>query len=577
MFIEKITDNEKLLINTMRHMGVCDDDEEELSTTQEYVSCEDFLSHWEHNKSSSLFRIKDIFKDKLILKKRITISLEDDELNAKMSFLYNDDFRAFKNRILRMLDQKNNLRKLADEKNAGNPFANDIEDILNIYLFSPTAFIKNKYEYKNLEFILPDGSIFKLNRGSKVMKTVGRFAKIIHEEDFFEKVRIKQSQVMNEAKISANLCLSIHPLDYMTASYNENNWESCMHWTHGDYRNGVIEMMNSPFVIVAYLESDHDYLDFWVNRELRSMKWNSKKWREFIILSHEGIFGIKGYPYWNPHLEEIALKWIRDLFAEQNIIYSNKVVQWQVNNEIKDPSVDSSIRINMECGPSMYNDFYEGNTYRTILAPNLKDEKITINYSGPTECIVCGQTGLLSLEGHACADCVEHIYCHCCGEEILYDDESVRLEGEIYCRYCFDNRLPICDVCNDTLPVDEDFAPIDGIQFCVNHQDFPNVFIRDSYDSLELRTVCARCAEDVFVDGEKELHKTHGVRISWSWNNSVRSIISIQKIKDIEALSFYEDDLNVFNAEIEHLKKTEEKNQTKEIVVDNLEIIPLPA
>ena len=384
--------------------------------------------------------------------------------------------------------------------------------------------------------------------------------KIIKSFKFFESDKTILKDIQNEASriiqencITGRLCFSVHPLDFLSASENAYNWRSC-HALDGEYRSGNLNYLMDSTTVICYLKGEEE-------AELphfpSEVPWNSKKWREFIILSHEGIFGIKGYPYWNPHLEEIALKWIRDLFAEQNIIYSNKVVQWQVNNEIKDPSVDSSIRINMECGPSMYNDFYEGNTYRTILAPNLKDEKITINYSGPTECIVCGQTGFLSLDGHACTDCVEHIYCHCCGEEILYDDESVRLEGEIYCRYCFDNRLPICDVCNDTLPVDEDFAPIDGIQFCVNHQDFPNVFIRDSYDSLELRTVCARCAEDVFVDGEKELHKTHGVRISWSWNNSVRSIISIQKIKDIEALSFYEDDLNVFNAEIEYLKKTE--------------------
>ena len=37
-------------------------------------------------------------------------------------------------------------------------------------------------------------------------------------------------------------------------SDNNSGWESCMSWrNNGCYRRGTVEMMNSPYVIVAYL------------------------------------------------------------------------------------------------------------------------------------------------------------------------------------------------------------------------------------------------------------------------------------------------------------------------------------
>ena len=82
-------------------------------------------------------------------------------------------------------------------------------------------------------------------------------------EAIFEQMRIKHSQILNKKRLKGTLCLSIHPLDYITISDNNCDWDSCMTWTGddcpGEYRLGTLEMMNSPSVVVAYLDSKEPY------------------------------------------------------------------------------------------------------------------------------------------------------------------------------------------------------------------------------------------------------------------------------------------------------------------------------
>ena len=165
------------------------------------------------------------------------------------------------------------------------------------------------------------------------------------------------SRVRNTAEINANLCLSIHPLDYMTASYNDNNWHSCMNWLQGEYRRGVIEMMNSKCVVVAYLESAHDKLTFY-GADVHY--WNSKKWREFFIVRPNYITGIKGYPYWNRNLEDTVLFWLKDLYKDVfSGKYSNSISVWSYDNAVSDRNYNVSVNFDFDCGPAMYNDFYQ--------------------------------------------------------------------------------------------------------------------------------------------------------------------------------------------------------------------------
>lgn len=113
------------------------------------------------------------------------------------------------------------------------------------------------------------------------MKALKQLNGILHfmDDDEFEEFRICQSMCTNTTALEGKLCLSIHPLDYMTMSDNACDWSSCMSWQEdGCYRMGTVEMMNSPCVIVAYLESSHP---MYFSREAT---WNSKNGAPSILL-----------------------------------------------------------------------------------------------------------------------------------------------------------------------------------------------------------------------------------------------------------------------------------------------------
>ena len=550
MFIEKITDNEKTLIDELRYVGLPDDDILESLSLDNFISCEDFLFFWEEAKTSNAV-ISSIFKNNLILKKRINVTLENESLTKMEDLRYNNsDFKKLKADILFTLGCYNDL-STPIAQNSADIFENTILEWFHCEFFSPTALLHNKYNGPLIKLNMPDGSIFQLRPGSKIMKTLNYFAKILNEEDMFERIRIRQSQIVNESKISANLCLSIHPLDYITASYNENNWESCMNWLDGDYRRGVIEMMNSRYVIVAYLESEHKKIQYYTKND--TLEWNSKRWREFIIVSSSGIFGIKGYPYWNKHIEKIALQWIRDLCAQEGLFYSQKVTSWTVNENINDTSVNSNFRPIMSCGPAMYNDFYEGNTYQVIVAKNINVSNLFLNYSGESECVICGNIIDDQEDTHAltCDACVKYPHCCYCDDVIKTEDDLWEINGRTYCEYCGSNRLKECDFCDSLLDLREE-SPDCGLQFVISDEKKPNSVLREEYfNSPVICTVCEYCAEDILTDGKDELFKNHETYID-RWHQY--DIIPRQKIRKLNKLvktmsSNYKINFNFFSEE----------------------------
>ena len=135
-------------------------------------------------------------------------------------------------------------------------------------------------------------------------------------EEEYEAFRIWHSMLFNSAKMTGNLCLSIHPLDYITMSENDEGWSSCMNWhDEGCYRRGTIEMMNSKYVLVAYVKSENN--EIYMGNDNH---WNSKKWRSLFYLDKDIITSIKGYPYQHPALVKVIIEKLEEL-AEANLGY----------------------------------------------------------------------------------------------------------------------------------------------------------------------------------------------------------------------------------------------------------------
>ena len=106
-----------------------------------------------------------------------------------------------------------------------------------------------------------------------------------------DKMRNEISEVTNQNVKKASFVLSIHPLDFMTMSDNNNGWQSCMSWQdEGCYCMGTVEMMNSPYVVVAYLKAKNDMP---IGSHYSGYTWNNKKWRELFIITNDTMCFMK--------------------------------------------------------------------------------------------------------------------------------------------------------------------------------------------------------------------------------------------------------------------------------------------
>ena len=294
------------------------------------------------------------------------------------------------------------------------------------------------------EFIIPgsftkSGKALKLRKGHKIMRFLGSFAKEFGLEKEYEEFRIVHSQVVNQTKIKGTLCLSIHPMDYVTMSDNDENWDSCMTWCgDGDYRAGTIEMMNSKYVIVAYIKT---------NRELNinnDFSWNSKKWRQLVIVDKDIILGNRQYPYENQTIENIALEWVKDL-AETNLGY--KYCDDPIQGIFEHASYGN---ITFTTG-AMYNDIAIRGIKTCYLSAN--DENIpmrTIDFSGPLVCIECGEV-ITELE-HInpsyviCPSCAGATRCYRCGNFGYDYKDGEFIGGNYYCDCCLQD-IKVCPCC----------------------------------------------------------------------------------------------------------------------------------
>ena len=289
----------------------------------------------------------------------------------------------------------------------------------------------------------------RIDTGCKASKALGKVARAlgISMADY-EDFRLVHSECLNQKKLTGDLCLSIHPLDYMTMSDNLCDWSSCMSWQDwGDYRQGTVEMMNSPYVVMAYLRSTEDM-------RISDVAWSNKKWRQLYVVTPEILLGIRQYPYHSDELEGIVLKWLREL-AQQNmgwgpytenlsLIHNGSV------NTIAELGISKRIYLYMN---HMYNDLSRNNAY---LSPAiLKSEReFTLCLSGPTECMWCGDDYTQSSDDDfcshmlSCSGCSRVFRCSECGETYYIDDSTV-VDGMRLCEYCYEEYVTACPICEE--------------------------------------------------------------------------------------------------------------------------------
>lgn len=403
------------------------------------ASLQHILRCWDEAKSGYL---STLFKENLIITEPISFEEGEAEICHKLyDNVYND------NRCLEFLHAiKNKYRQLYDpwdysiEEEERNHYY-FIADLINEYTLSKNAIEIGSKGY----YDLPIGeNTVRVQKGMKPMRVIAKIAQAynigttpdVNGVSDLEYLRRRHSLCFNTKVLKGDLCLSIHPLDYMTMSDNNNGWESCMSWLNdGEYKQGTVEMMNSPSVVVAYLTGSNNF--GWCDGHT----WNSKKWRSLFIVDENFIINVKGYPYQNDNLVKEAIKKIASLAGWGDVEPQEYHLPDHHNEEGDFQYNGKTVSIDFTTG-AMYNDF--GSTSHFIAVnPNLSQDYINHDYcySGRSECMVCGSTdssciGPYNDEGALiCSECDDSVTCDWC-EHSVYETYRTA-DGYDLCDYCY--------------------------------------------------------------------------------------------------------------------------------------------
>lgn len=403
-------------------------------TTRDFAPLGELLQLWSDAKSEYLYKM---FGGKLILEREIEYVSSEDELILHSGFEHNRDVNIFFDNFYRIA---RNDSRLSNEVLWGHmgervrgytcPYS---------YLADHRTLLANRWEGPEMRFPLPNDKNFKVGPGTKINRILGRLAKA-YNIDGWDAV-LKATAEANTTKITkGTLCLSIHPMDYMTMSDNNESWQSCMNWSKdgegGGYRAGTVEMMNSPCVVVAYLK--HKTNTFFG-------EWNSKIWRELYIVRPEVITNVKAYPFENEWLTKYIVSWLREL-AETSLVgeYEPNIRRYASDYRDGDPWFEInkvSFHFSTEV---MYNDCGRVDQYMAIRKDFCNNHSYYINYSGPRQCMCCGENnddnkwlGFENKSSLICEDCEtqELLYCDICGERIDRNDVYY-IGDEVVCYGC---------------------------------------------------------------------------------------------------------------------------------------------
>lgn len=391
------------------------------------------LRVWQEEKSKFL---ANIFKDSLILKKEIVVKspheLIAEEMEKRLNYYSFTDGNVdpgtpkdFSRQIINLVDEL--YEKKCIDSTLRNAMHNIDGDLLADNRFIDKWRPENKQSFK---VIYPSDKekSFTISYGMKLMKVYNKFATAFGIAGF-DKYAIAHSQILNTTNLKGTLCLSIHPLDYMTMSDNNLNWSSCMSWEReGEYRQGTVEMMNSDCIVVGYLESS-------TPMDIFGAKWNNKKYRSLYCVNKDIIANIKGYPYRVLEIDEIIINWLKELVeANTDIKYESDIIDFNSNENDYYLDFHTNIMYNDCC------DTKDNNTYHIGYISDLTSYNCYVCYSGPNECMCCGATEIMNdcIESSlVCDSCGGYDYCDHCGDRYS-SDELCHIDGLSLCDYCYD-------------------------------------------------------------------------------------------------------------------------------------------
>ena len=510
---EKLSIDDQGLINEYIELFAAEGEYEVTSSRQPLNIV---LNEWNNEKNNFLFKM---FGEELILR-RLFVYQKSIEGIIKNFELHRTDppYYNFLNWWINSIKYSTNADKFNIEL-IGDHGLSYSKSYYIQNAFSESALATNSYQGEEFKVIFEDNSSFKVSSGMKPMKIIHKFIEKFgtpKDEQMFEEFRIWHSRLLNQKTVDGELCLSIHPLDYMTMSNNDNDWSSCMRWAdkrhrtdHGDYCAGTLECMNSPFIVVAYLHNpNHPYTinDDW--------SWNSKQWRELFIVNEGVINEIKAYPYQDENLTNGCITWLKEL-AFKNLGWTYSDEEINVNNPI---DIDTTeIYLDYIHSNFMYMDIgtlkkHVGRVNYDVLRDSKKmqhrditfrDKKPTedkqclfveVPYGGVATCLYCGNAYEDNGYEHMllCPNCEYIRYCPLCGEPLTNDAVWIEELEDNICYECYEDKTAT-DNFTDELHLIENMENIgiligyDANEHPVYHDNWAFIYNKeynDGYDKI---------------------------------------------------------------------------------------------
>ena len=467
-----------------------------------YVGSDEYFKYWAKC-NKSLFHL---LGGKLIVEREIEIEKNKDIVEQEISN-FCKEYRFFTSTITDFFwdffDYVKN-DKIRDIRENNEDYYWMLRDSIS-KLFAFDSVSSNVISETLYYFNTENDKKMKLDKGTKTMKVIkkvidfyGWGERTIPMEringgmtinDAFEQYRIRHSQILNDKMMKGTLCLSIHPLDYMTMSDNSYSWSSCMNWKEGGcYHAGTVEMMNSNNVICAYLKGAEPYE--WTYKG-ETYQWNNKKWRQLFYATKEIIVSGKAYPYANKELTYYILETLRDLAKEnwnhtyqfgiepyRDMIHITSIFK-MANNKTWIKRKQTEKKNILFHSKGMYNDMLNDNRTAYYCVRNKVKKNTIITYSGKCPCISCGGDNLE--ENYEIGD-IEYN-----GGSYHYNDRYENVGG-VVCNSCRTKKLT-CDYCGSIPSSFELYKFPNGLQLC-------------GYCAREnISAYCPCCGEMMMVNG----------------------------------------------------------------------------
>lgn len=372
--------------------------------------------------------------------------------------------------------------------------------------------------YKNgvvEEYKLSDAKGTIITKGTKLVKA---FKYFIKNEIVLNELQSQASQIIQENKIEGTLCLSVHPLDYISISENTYNWRSC-HALDGEYRAGNLSYMMDKSTIVCYLKGDNEVK---LPHFPDDVPWNNKKWRVLLYLSNNWkmIFAGRQYPFATTAGMQILLDklnskiiskpgldgcWERPGVCSRWANWSDYVI---TSLDRDDPNGDYNLRMDFNDdyvpldgslvplntlvkdieGSKHFNDVLKSSCYKPIYTYLITKEPwgekyycnanptTRFNIGGMTYCLRCGKEEIVdSCSSMMCYDC-ELVYgvsendnfgfCKHCGCR-LEVNKAYYVDEDVYCDDCYERYAERCSDCGSSfLREDMLFDSETGCYYC---------------------------------------------------------------------------------------------------------------